>query len=147
MHLTPYLILTDAVICVHLRYILGGDLELENATPGDVTWFNFWDFEMSLPQLNDLEFSAEGNVASMRTLKTAGNIHQYMINYPPNGRVTKILCVFLKRIHHFYNKMDLSDVLILIQLGCQISSFRFMAKIESYSALVSSKLSKRHCSL
>ena len=67
---------------------------LEDATPGDVTWFNFWDYEMTLSQLNDLEFSAEGNVASMKTLKTAGNIYQYMINYPPNGRVTKLLVFF-----------------------------------------------------
>ena len=114
---------------------------LENATPGDVTWFNFWDYEMTLSQLNDLEFSAEGNVASMRTLKTAGNIHQYMINYPPNGRITKLLCLFLKQIYLFLNKAVLSNVLFSLELACKILSFRFMAKIESYSAQDSAKLS------
>ena len=101
-HLTFHLILTEAVIWVHLRYILGGGLTLEEATPGVVTWFNFWDHEMTLPQLNDLEFSAEGNVASMRSLKTAGNIHQYMSNYPPNGRVNKLLRVFLSNKSIFF---------------------------------------------
>ena len=57
---------------------------------GDVTWFNFWDIEMSLSELNALTSSAEGNVANMNTLQIAGNVPEYEIMYPPNGKVLTV---------------------------------------------------------
>ena len=40
---------------------------------------------MTLIQLNALTSSAEGNVANMNTLKVAGSMSQYIIDFPPKG--------------------------------------------------------------
>ena len=70
---------------LYLADILGGSLDQDQAVPGDVSWFNFWDYDMTLTQLNALTSSSEGNVASMNTLKIAGSVSQYMIDFPPKG--------------------------------------------------------------
>ena len=70
---------------LYVANIEGGSLEQDQAAPGDVTWFNFWDYDMTLIQLNALTSSSEGNVASMNTLKIAGSVSQYMIDFPPKG--------------------------------------------------------------
>ena len=45
---------------------------------------------MSLAELNDLNFAAEGNVASMSSLQTAGNLRQHMIPFPSSGWLSTI---------------------------------------------------------
>ena len=70
---------------LYVANIEGGSLDQDQAVPGDVTWFNFWDYDMTLNQLNALTSFAEGNVANMNTLKAAGSMSIYMTDFPPKG--------------------------------------------------------------
>ena len=70
---------------LYVANIEGGSLDQHQAVSGHVTWFNFWDYDMTLIQLNALTSSAEGNVANMNTLKVAGSMSQYIIDFPPKG--------------------------------------------------------------
>ena len=75
------------VVATFVLYITGGGLDVDEAISGDIAWFNIWDYRMSRSQLDDLTALSVGNVASMKTLKAAGNVHEYMIDFPPNSKV------------------------------------------------------------
>lgn len=50
----------------------GGGLDVNQCAPGDISWFNMWNYAMNFDQVNELTCSSKGNVASWETLDEYG---------------------------------------------------------------------------